>query len=183
MFSLYIDTHYKEVNIVLFKDGLVLDSINNTNPLQSTVTMPLIDKIMGNNNITIEDIKEIYCVNGPGSFTGVRVGITIAKMLAAIKDIKIKSTDYLEIMSIHTESDSIVAIPDNHGAYVGIFKDYELTNDYRYYNKEEYTELKENNQVIENINIDYKLVYNLYTNKPSLNPHLVNPLYIKNVVK
>ncbi len=182
MYSLYIDTHFKEANIVLYKDGSVLGVKSSETPLQSTVTMPLIDEVLKENMININDIKEIYCINGPGSFTGVRIGITIAKTIAMINNIIIKSTDYLEIMSIHQDANSIVSIPDNHGAYIGYFQNYVQSKEYQYINREEYLNIKENNKVAEHIIPDYVLIYNLFQNKPNLNPHLVNPLYIKNVV-
>lgn len=90
MFTLFIDTHFKDVNIVLYKDGKVIDHLTSDNQKHSVVTMPLIVDILKNNNIKINSIKEIICVNGPGSFTGVRIGVTISKVLAYSLGIKVK---------------------------------------------------------------------------------------------
>ena len=51
MYSLYIDTHYMEVCVVLFKDGKVLDEeIVKSTLRHSVITMPSIQKLIERNN-------------------------------------------------------------------------------------------------------------------------------------
>jgi tRNA threonylcarbamoyladenosine biosynthesis protein TsaB len=50
--------------------------------LRSQSVLPLIDKIVNGHNLTMEDITMIEVNRGPGSFTGLRVGIAIANALA-----------------------------------------------------------------------------------------------------
>ena len=47
-----------------------------------------------------QKLDEIIVVNGPGSFTGVRLGVTIAKTLAYTLNIPIKTISSLEVSSI-----------------------------------------------------------------------------------
>ena len=83
MYSLYIDTHDKEIVLCLYKDGKVLDkNIKNSTRNHSDYTMPMLKELLDNIGITVKDLNEILVVNGPGSFTGVRIGVTIAKTLA-----------------------------------------------------------------------------------------------------
>ena len=44
--------------------------------------IPEIEIAFNNVDFEINDIDKIFVVNGPGSFTGVRVGVTVAKMIA-----------------------------------------------------------------------------------------------------
>lgn len=49
--------------------------------LHSQVVLPLIDKILKSNHITLKNVTGIKVNRGPGSFTGIRVGIAIANAL------------------------------------------------------------------------------------------------------
>ena len=100
MNSLFIDTHGKCVTVILFKDGKVIDQINlETMNKHSVVAMPSIKSILENNGCSINDIHEILVCNGPGSFTGIRIGAGIAKGFCAalpkIKRVPINSLDLI----------------------------------------------------------------------------------------
>ena len=83
MITLFIDTSLSDVSIALLKDEKILDLINNNIPGEHSIYVTkYIQDILKNNNLLPKDIKEIVVVNGPGSFTGVRIGVTIAKMIA-----------------------------------------------------------------------------------------------------
>ena len=65
MYSLYIDTHYTEVCVVLFKDKKVLDKeVVKTSLKHSVITMPTIKDLIERNNITVDDINEVIVCNG-----------------------------------------------------------------------------------------------------------------------
>ncbi|MEK7672296.1 MAG: tRNA (adenosine(37)-N6)-threonylcarbamoyltransferase complex dimerization subunit type 1 TsaB [Patescibacteria group bacterium] len=49
---------------------------------EAETLMPNINELLQKNNKTFADIKEVYVVKGPGSFTGLRVGITVANTIA-----------------------------------------------------------------------------------------------------
>ena len=184
MYSLYIDTHYTEVSVVLFKDKKILDKETvKTSLKHSVITMPTIKDVIERNNITVDDIGEILVCNGPGSFTGVRIGVTIGKTMAFLRGIPIKVIDSLLVkyLSLNKKDEAYVVIEDKNGAYVGHFKDDKALEDYRYVPNSEYKEFKKNNNVIDEININYDLVYKYLENVKPLNAHEVKPLYIKGI--
>jgi len=80
--DLVIDTHGSYLNIAVLKDDIVLSFISREEKEHSTNTLLAIEQCLKNAHFVIEDVKRIYVVNGPGSFTGVRIGVTIAKTLA-----------------------------------------------------------------------------------------------------
>ena len=87
MNTLFIDTHLWDIIIILLHDGLVVKKEEVKNKKNnSEYIFPSIVKV-------IDGIKldEIIVVNGPGSFTGVRLGVTIAKTLAYTLNIPIKT--------------------------------------------------------------------------------------------
>lgn len=51
--------------------------------------LPMIDRLLNEHNLLLKDIKEINAVSGPGSFTGLRVGISIANTLGFLLSIPV----------------------------------------------------------------------------------------------
>ena len=113
MYSLFIDTHDTDLVIALYKDKKIIDKeIRESLRNHSDYTMPIIDDIIKRNNLTINSINEILVITGPGSFTGVRIGVTIAKILAYTLDIPIKQMDSITmygVSDINTEKKLFLA--------------------------------------------------------------------------
>ena len=184
MFTLFIDTHAKNVHIILYKDSSILEDLEVVTANQhSEVTMPTIAKILSNNNLDAKDLNGIIVVNGPGSFTGVRIGVTIAKTFAYVLNIPIRVIDSLLLKAICINSDSkIVSEPDRNGGYIGKFNGKnEAISEYTYLNKNAYKELKENNIVYEDVDIDYVKVFEFLSKQDPINAHAVKPLYVKGI--
>lgn len=184
MYSLYIDTHDKSVLIILFKEGKILmkEEVVSSNK-HSEITLPLIASILEKNNVDINNINDLIVVNGPGSFTGVRIAVTIAKTIAYCLNISIRAVDALTVLAINDDRDrKIVSLEDRNGAFVGVFdKNNNKTEDFTYMNKSSYLEYKTNNLVLVDFNIDYEKVYAFVKNFKELNPHEVRPLYVKGI--
>ena len=184
MYSLFIDSHDKKVSIVLFKDGKVLDSIiEESNNKHSTIVMPSIDNIIKKSNIEVKDIKEILIVNGPGSFTGERIAVTIGKTMAYCLSVPIKVIDALTVLAINVDDEiKYVSVPDRNGAFVGSFDaNNKQLDEFKYINKSEYEVLCNEHNVVSDIEINYDLVYDYFKTISAINPHEVKPLYIKGI--
>ena len=83
MKTLFIDSSRKSLSIALANENKLLFVSNvNSYSKHSNYLMSEIQNIISNSNLTINDIDNIVVLNGPGSFTGIRVGVTIAKTLA-----------------------------------------------------------------------------------------------------
>ncbi len=184
LYTLFIDTHDKNVLIILYKDGKILNKENlTTMNKHSEVTMPTIEKVLCDSNIDVKDLSDIIVVNGPGSFTGERIAVTIAKTFAYSLNISIRVVDALSILAINIDGDKkVVALEDRNGAFVGEFdNNNKIIGSLQYMNKSVYTEYKSNNKVIVEVDIDYEKVYDYAMTLNSLNPHEVKPLYIKGI--
>ena len=80
---LCIDTaHQKIVKVSLKENGLVAKTLTEENEYGSQVLLPLIEKILKVEKLDFNDLKGIEVETGPGSFTGLRVGISVANALA-----------------------------------------------------------------------------------------------------
>ena len=177
MKTLFIDTHLNDIIVVLLEDGVVVDKeevINKKN--NSEILFSTIVKVIEN-----KDINEIIVVNGPGSFTSVRLGVTIAKTLAYTLNIPIKTITSLEVSAISSDEKNI-ALSDGNGYYIGEFnEDYTLKKDYYYVNNRDIANIENFNKYVDNYNLNVLKVYDFLKNKECINPHDVNPIYVKKI--
>lgn len=175
--KLFIDTHLNDIVILLVDNNKIIkkEIVSNVKKT-STMIMPTIVNVIGENKLSL-----IIVVNGPGSFTGVRLGVTIAKTLAHTLNIPIKTVTSLEQMAVSLEeSDKIVAFSDKNGYYVGIFNsDNNLIGEYEYLSNSEYEIYSSKYEIITNVAINYEKVIEFADKKDSITPHKVNPIYIK----
>ena len=175
MTTLLIDTHLNDILIFLLKDGAIVDKkevINKKN--NSEVLFPTIKEVIDGKNIT-----DVIVVNGPGSFTSVRLGITIAKTLAYTLNIPIKTITSLEVTAI-SNNKSKVGISDGNGCYLAEFdQNFKPIKDYIYVNNSEFINME--NEYYLDYKIDAERVYKFILNKNTTNAHDVNPIYIKKI--
>lgn len=105
MLVLSIDTSTKIGSVALYDSEIgILGEINlyvKTN--HSNIIMPLIDNLLKITNKKIEEIDKIGVVIGPGSFTGIRIGVAIAKGLCYGTDKKIVGINSLDLLAYNCE--------------------------------------------------------------------------------
>jgi tRNA threonylcarbamoyladenosine biosynthesis protein TsaB len=98
---LNIEVSGKTGFVSLAKNGIVIQTITNDNPMQhASFLQPAIKKIIGENNISINSINAIALSNGPGSYTGLRVGLASAKGLAFSLGIPLITINTLQVMAL-----------------------------------------------------------------------------------
>lgn len=128
---LSIDTSSKICNICLSEDNKNIDYVSiDNNITHSEILMPEIDNLLKKNNMNINEIELFGVVNGPGSFTGIRIGISCIKGLAFAKNIPTVETTSLELLMENyyheveekKETDIILAVIDarNNQVYFAI---------------------------------------------------------------
>ncbi len=149
--------------------------------------MPIIEKAFKKSNITPKDIDKIFVVNGPGSFTGIRVGLTVAKVMAYSLNIPVVPISALEVMASGYDEDVISLIDARRGyVYAGGY-DKSLNITY----KDNYVLFKESG--LRGLFVSYdKFSFETFLPKLNLikiikkheddsgvNPHMLNPNYLK----
>ena len=195
---LYIDTSSSYLNTALVEDNNVLASINEEfGQSLSEVVVPKIVSMFQENNIEPKDIDKIIVVNGPGSFTGIRIGITIAKVYAWSLNIPITTIDSLSAMALSSKENKIhiPMINARRGYVYGAIYDEEnrillkpqhikqvdLEKEYQKYPNREIisNDELEINEQIKSYTPDFLKIVNFYKDKENINPHAVNPEYLK----
>jgi len=89
MNTLIIDTTDNKKTTIKLKLGEKVDELSGENIPKSQIALVLIDQLFKKNKIKPKDIDEIEVNTGPGSFTGTRVGVSIANALGFGLDIPI----------------------------------------------------------------------------------------------
>ncbi len=181
MNTLYIDTHDKDLILAIYQNEKLLKIKKMENARELSIhCIPLLIDLFNSCNLTVKEIHDIVVVNGPGSFTGVRLGVTIAKTLAFTLNIPIRSITSLECFLPISDDFDFISIPEKNGYFIGKLKDHVITC-YEYITKDEYQKLKENKQVFENGQICYDHLISFAHQKYPIHPHEVNPFYVKKI--
>lgn len=122
MLSLCLDTAHKYLVVGLVQDGkIIYRFMEEYWKKQSEMIMPVIDKAIKDCNLKPTDIDEIVLSIGPGSFTGVRIALTIAKVLGSVAAIPIYT---LSTLQLYAGLDDALVLLDARSsrAYVGRYK-------------------------------------------------------------
>ena len=100
MISLLIDTCTNNVVIGLLKDNTIIDQRNDINDKSLSTNFTVwVKELLDRNDLKSKDIKTIFVAIGPGSFTGIRVGVTFAKILSWSLNIKVIPFSSLELIA------------------------------------------------------------------------------------
>ena len=176
MKTLFIDTHLYNIDILLFdddkliKEGHVVDKKQN-----SAFLMPTVKEVLDN-----ESYDEILVVNGPGSFTGVRLGVTVAKTLAYTMEKPIKVVSYFDLMNYSSDNGHhYFGMDDSNGFFIGEYDNHQLSREYSYVSNTDYPEFSKDKKIETDVVLDYKSIIRYAKELTPVNPHGVKPIYVK----
>ena len=115
MLILGIDTSTKICTCSIFdsENGVIAETSLSVKKNHSNIVMPIIDNLFKISDLTINDIDKIAVAIGPGSFTGVRIALGIAKGLAMGLNkplIAVNELDILEAIASGNENEIIPLI-------------------------------------------------------------------------
>ena len=123
---LSIDTSSKICTVCIYEDNNVLIELNNDDErTHSQKLMPMIQKAFESVNLTLNDINLIACAKGPGSFTGIRIGIATAKAFSDVKKIPVVGVTSLEGLAYNLGSSGLICSlidAKNNNVYYGLFE-------------------------------------------------------------
>lgn len=127
MYQLLLDSSNRLLCVALAKDGILVDNITyNAWQRQSEVMVPEIENIMKRNNVKKEGIDSIVVGIGPGSYTGVRIALTIAKTMAYALKAKVYAVSSLGLFKIPQKSTICVTNARSNRSYFAVYKDDEV---------------------------------------------------------
>ncbi len=99
MKTLVMDTSTQYLVIGLYEDDHLVDGYMHYGKMrQSEDAIPALKRILDTHQWSLKTLDEMVVTRGPGSYTGVRVALTIAKTLATISKVRLKTVSSLQAM-------------------------------------------------------------------------------------
>ena len=203
MICLFFDTSSDLLKVSLIKDNkIIFDKELHTKNDHSSYLVPTIDEAFKSNNIDFKELDEIIVGNGPGSFTGTRISIAVAKTYAFSFNIPVYMISSLEELIYDNDGyDFYVPIIEEKkdNLYFSIFDKDKKRVMYDTYSSTEYMykkleELDGKILLISLSNKEYEkydtlkasinalnIMKNIDVNNEKVNPHLLKPNYIKKI--
>ncbi len=199
MRCLFIDTSSNYLSLALISNGQVLTKkVCKASLEHSKYGMLGIEEIYKKTSLKPDDIDKIFIVNGPGSWTGIRIGVTLAKVYAWALQKEIIPVSSLKAYALsYSGYDYYLSVIDARRGYVyaGIY-------DHKYEEilLEQYISVDSLNQKISSLNgtiltignidvnlecksiepdLDILKIVKHYDKKEAVNPHLLKPNYLK----
>ncbi len=100
MIMLLIDTSGPVAGVALMEDGKVRYEAMSVNSFTHSISMlPMVEEAYRHTGLSVDNTDYFACVTGPGSFTGVRIGVSTVKALAQVQNRPCIAVDALESMA------------------------------------------------------------------------------------
>ena len=192
MYTVLLDSSNTNLSVGLARDNLLLENISyEAWQQQSEYMIPELNKLLEKYSVKKEEISAVMVAKGPGSYTGVRIAITIAKTMAVALGCKLYAVSSLRVQK-DGKNPSICLINARSGrSYIGVYEgnetlledqimknddvlkyiadhpSYSVCGDVKYLG----LEVKETNNVLEMLNLKEAL--------KDVNPLSLKPVYMK----
>ena len=190
---LFIDTSTSYPIVSIIENNNIKAMFNKKIDTDISVSIfSILDTMFKELNITPKDIKKIFIANGPGSFTGTRIGVTIAKVYGYSLNVDLIPVSTLEVLAGGVNKDYIVPVIDARRGFVyaGIYdKDLNKIVDDRYISLDKLKEELEGKDYVfvsyDDIagsikpKINLIKVINKHEKDIPVNAHGLNPNYLK----
>lgn len=113
MTCLAIDTSGNHLTALIIKDGEVFgEFLSDINLKHSVTLMPEIEKLLNETGVLLNEIDVFCAVTGPGSFTGIRIGVSTVKALAYAFNKKVLEVTSFETIAYNSEESKVLAVID-----------------------------------------------------------------------
>ena len=182
MYSLILDSSTKILYVCLVCDNKVLfEKYLEGNKDHAKNIVYYVDLALKENNIEAKDLDEVICGYGPGSYTGVRMAVTVCKMLSVFMQKPLYTISSLKLMASSKKGIVKTTIDARRGNVFGCVID---TINNRYIVEEGHYE----NSYLDEVKYDYVVIddkfivdpiYVLNNKELVKEPHLLIPNYLR----
>ena len=112
MLTLALESSAKAASVALAHDGRLIAQYFQDSGLTHSITlMKMAQDILQNSDIKLSDLSNIAVSCGPGSFTGIRIGLAAAKGLALGAELPIRAVSTLRAAAIVFEDEGVILCP------------------------------------------------------------------------
>lgn len=123
MIGILIDSSNASLVLGISKDKKIIASVDEPAwQRQSEILVDLLAKLLRENDIKREEISYVVACKGPGSYTGVRIALTVAKVMAFSLNIPLYLLSSLEALKDPNAVSICVSNARSKRSYVGIYR-------------------------------------------------------------
>lgn len=123
MITIYLDSSNRDMSIGIADGDKLLEVVSyEAWQSQSEVMVPELDKLLTKHHVARQDIQDIVVANGPGSYTGVRIAVTIAKTISACLNINIYPVSSLHILKDFDKPSICLINARSKRSYIGVYQ-------------------------------------------------------------
>lgn len=119
MISLCMDSAYKALVLGLYKDGTLIDGVSiEAFKKQSETIFVELNQLFEKTGLDYKDVDEVIITDGPGSYTGIRIAMTIAKVFCTQMHKTLKCISTMQLFAGMDESANVILDARSKRAYV-----------------------------------------------------------------
>ena len=127
MVTVLLDSSNTNLSVGIARDNLLLDYVSyEAWQRQSEFMIVELNKLLEKHNIKKEEITDVIVAKGPGSYTGVRIAITIAKTIAVALNAKLYAVSSLRVQKDGIIPSICVINARSNRSYIGVYQDQEI---------------------------------------------------------
>jgi tRNA threonylcarbamoyl adenosine modification protein YeaZ len=96
-----LDTLFENLSVGLLEEGqLRANYFSLCRRRNATIALEVLDELLQNLRWDLEEVGALYVTRGPGSYTGVRIGLSLVKTLAQVRHIPVHAVDSLQVLAM-----------------------------------------------------------------------------------
>lgn len=146
MKQLFIDTAHRHLTVACVENGLIVSMVHQEAfKSQSEKVMDAIHQCFTYANWQPRQLQSVILTEGPGSYTGVRIAMTIAKVLASVASIQVFTTTTLQLIAATGKNTFVMLDARSSRVYGGLVHEGQLVQSPAIYTIEQVKQLKEAN--------------------------------------
>lgn len=124
---LALDTSNRPLSVALLEDESVLASVTLTvHQKHAEYLLPVIEDLMAKSEVKPADLDRVVVAEGPGSYTGIRIGVTTAKTLADTLNIELVGVSSLRALALNSQREGGLVWPifdaRNNNVFTGLYR-------------------------------------------------------------
>lgn len=150
IYTIILDSSNLDLSVGLSKEGVLIDYISYSAwQQQSEFMVKELNELLDKYKVKNEDIKDIIVSIGPGSYTGVRIALTIAKTIAFALGVPIYPISSLQIQKCGNSPSICLINARGNRSYIGVYQGNNIIiKDSIWTNEEVLNYIKEHNDYI-----------------------------------
>lgn len=122
MNKLYLDTCAGSLGIAIVTKDKTYKSEINAGKKTAEELFPLLQFLCSDALISLKDIEEVFVTKGPGSYTGERLGLTLAKVMATLNpSLKVYTGSTLKALAANQKENCVSLIDARNNAFFAGF--------------------------------------------------------------